>query len=959
MAANEILTKLILDYSAIGPATKKAEKQIQQNLGKASIKGQTQEVSKLTKMLNDIGAPGTSVGNVFTRLFGKVGLWLGVTTIFYGLVRGVGALFGEMKNLEDATIRLKRNLASTGTELENNVKSVYSFSKAMNTLAAAGYKDTIDATTEAVKAGFSFKESLDLAKVSLVATNVTELTVAQSMKYLIATIRQFNLTSYDSLWILDQWNELGKRTGASTQGIAEAVTRAGAAFKAVGGTLSQLTALSAVTIEVTGESGEKIGTMFKTLSARYADMAKRGSLNTELQKINMTVYEESLGTYKNMFNVLYDLSLVWGTLEGKQQSQIAKAAAGIRQWSRFVGTIKNFDKVLRALLISIDSNSSALSENERRVNSYDFALKRFQGTWSQLALESSGFLNIGSTFLNIFRALITVLTPFLKLISSLPGWLVASATAAGLLAIGFSKVAIATKLLTALSVKLGISLGLATGGISVLLGLLVTLPVYMQYANDEAERMSSSFVETAIAALNSKKELEANAEVLIKVYKNAKTSDEVLGLIKDTFLKIGGIDLSNTISQTDDLKTAIKKIKDELAKTSDIEYALNNYVKQVEDALKKINWLTKVFTKKDNILEASLSVFKATQGKKNPSDYIKSELNKIAKIEKEMGANALGLGKVGISKKVPLAGTMEDALLEYDKVRKAQVELLKEINITLPEGITLSDYRKILEDQFAIYNDIINKKLKADLAAIDAAAQAEEAARNALEEQRKKELEEYERMYKDMLKRVASENKTFVSSIMDELLSLDEGKSITDNLMGGLQAFGKSLYTITKDSITEGIVQSLFLDESLFEDFGKEIKNTVGGAFTQAGFGDIFTQFKDIAVGAGVGAFTAGSTGRDAGAGGGLGAIGSMIGSAFGPIGMLAGGLLGGLLAPQKKQDEETVVDESLKYQRESTKELKEVNRNLVLMRQELRPWEYISDSYFFSQANSRGFVGA
>jgi hypothetical protein len=122
------------------------------------------------------------------------------------------------------------------------------------------------------------------------------------------------------------------------------------------------------------------------------------------------------------------------------------------------------------------------------------------------------------------------------------------------------------------------------------------------------------------------------------------------------------------------------------------------------------------------------------------------------------------------------------------------------------------------------------------------------------------------------------------------------------------------------------------------------------------GLGDML---KTGIVGAGLGGFTASATGKDAGSGAGLGTIGALIGSLGGPTGIAIGGLLGGLLAPKEKDKANKDVDESLKYQRESTKELKEVNRNLVLMRQDLRPWEYISDSYFFSQATNRGFVGA
>jgi hypothetical protein len=101
-------------------------------------------------------------------------------------------------------------------------------------------------------------------------------------------------------------------------------------------------------------------------------------------------------------------------------------------------------------------------------------------------------------------------------------------------------------------------------------------------------------------------------------------------------------------------------------------------------------------------------------------------------------------------------------------------------------------------------------------------------------------------------------------------------------------------------------------------------------------------------------------TGRDTGGGMLAGAGLSMIGNMLMPgVGGIVGGILGGFLGGSGEDKSKDAVDESLKYQRESTKELKEVNRNLILMRQDLKPWEYINDSYFFSQANNRAFVGA
>ncbi|MDD4804001.1 MAG: phage tail tape measure protein [Candidatus Pacebacteria bacterium] len=954
--ANDIIVNLRFNYSEVSKAITKTKKAIS-TLDSNVITKQTKDVSKLTGAFNDLGFKGNSVAGIFGRVFAKISVFLGATTIFYGLVKGIGAVAAEMKHLQDETLNLRRVMQGNDEVLDANTKSTYLFAKEMNNLVAAGYTETIRATTEAVKAGFDFKESLDLARVALLASNVTELEAADATRYLVSTIRQFSLESKDSLSILDQWNTLGQETGATTQGIAEAVIRAGNAFSLVGGSLTQLNALASATIETTGQSGEKIGTMLNTVSARYADVTKQGSFYSEMLKIGIKIYDETTGEYKNMYKALYELSKVYGTLEEKQQSQIAKAAAGIRQYSRFAGMIKHFDRVMRNLLISIDSGNSSLTENQKRVKSYDFALKQLQGSISQLALDSTGFLQVGAGILNMLRSFLNILNPIIAAMSRVPS--IFYVTGASILA---TRVAVGG--LTAALGAMGITVGFATGGLSILLGLLATVPMYIQHTRDESERLGTSLTEQAIASLNSRDALAENADVMIDVYKNTKKGSDMAELIETTFNNVAGISLRSVIKETDDLQTSVKKIMDVLSDTSDYEYALDKMVEKSKLAFEEMSGWAKFWSPKDEQLNVNVKVFKNL--KDSSTKDIAADVKLIEKYNEAYKKN-IKLKNNDPYNQGSLFKEGDFAFQEIDKLMKTYELTGNETSDQLLAALQTVYSLRITLDDKALQKEINNNKTLL----IDKTEEAKQYA----EAMKKANLDALKAI-QEYQKEVMNYNRNFISGIVDSVLALKEGNTVFDNIRDGMIAFGNNLYEITKKSITEGILEGMQMKKvyeelsiniqdttsSIFKDLfskGKSVDNTtepgiLSSLFEKGGLG--LTVFQGL----GLGGLSASMTGRDSGQGAMLGGIGSLIGNMILPgVGGIVGGLLGGLFGGGGEDTSSDPVDESLKYQRESTKELKEVNRNLILMRQDLKPWEYINDSYFFSQANNRAYVGA
>jgi len=545
----------------------------------------------MVNMLQKVGVKAQSLAGAFGTLAAKVTTWLIATTGIFMAIRLIKSLGQEMKALQDAQIRLQRILPSIGEELEKNTRTAMDFAKQMNHLAGAGYVQTIDALTGAAKAGFDFADSMQVAQAALLTINITEIeNVDKATGYLIATIRQFNLQAKDSLWILNQWNELAKKTGAMAPGIAEGVIRSGKAWASVGGTLGQLNAVVATTIEQTGESGEKIGTMLKTLSARYADVNRAKSLNNELEKIGVTLLQEDGRMFNSIFGVLGKLAGEWGSLDDVQKASIAKAAVGVRQYSRFLGVVSNFDDIMRALVVSIDSNNSAMTENEVRTKSLDFSLRRLKGAWSELAENTTVINAMTNAVRFLFSAIGALATPTGKIVMAFTAW----GTLSLLLASNVRKLILTLKVLHIMNTALAVSTLRWQKAIAGLIVGIVTWIAIQKVTRDAQESFAGTVFETVIALQNSREELSTNTDTLVKYYQQLNKSTDkgaaAAESIRKAFLNVGNIKLDGIIEEFENTEDVIKRIKKLLEDMNSPQNTLIEYAKELKKTNIKKRW---------------------------------------------------------------------------------------------------------------------------------------------------------------------------------------------------------------------------------------------------------------------------------------------------------------------------------------------------------------------------------
>lgn len=169
---------------------------------------------------------------------------------------------------------------------------------------------------------------------------------------------------------------------------------------------------------------EKTGTALKTVSMRLRNTA--GALQemgedsdgaaesiTKLQqqlleltnnKVNIMLDEN---TFKSTYQIVQELSSVWGDLSDVAQADITRLVSGVRQGNAFSSLMTNFADGQNAVTTSLESQNSAMKENEKYLNSISGRLSVLKANFQEVSktlINSDllkGIVDLGSKLLSI------------------------------------------------------------------------------------------------------------------------------------------------------------------------------------------------------------------------------------------------------------------------------------------------------------------------------------------------------------------------------------------------------------------------------------------------------------------------------------------------------------------------------------------------------------------------------
>lgn len=338
---------------------------------------------------------------------------------FHQLAAQMSGMFGFYD-----VINVIKQAASTVTELNTQITELAKVSEQSSSQIYADFdsyadiakevrgtiSDTIAATADWSKNGYSIPDAKQLAEVSQLYKNVGDgIDINTANESLISTLKGFKLEADQAEHIVDVFNEVSNNEAISSGGIGEALQRSAASFNAANTSLEKSVALVTATNSVL-QDPEKVGNMWKTVSARIrgakTELEEAGEdtdgmveSTSKLQALikGMTGFDimESDGkTFKDIYDIIIGIGEKWQDLNDVDRASLLEKLAGKNQNNALAAAISQVDILKKSYKEATNAEGSAREENEEYSKSIQASVDLAKAKLEELANDTlnSNFL---------------------------------------------------------------------------------------------------------------------------------------------------------------------------------------------------------------------------------------------------------------------------------------------------------------------------------------------------------------------------------------------------------------------------------------------------------------------------------------------------------------------------------------------------------------------------------------
>lgn len=347
--------------------------------------------------INEANAAGQTFGGMVQKLYEKFGGWYLISQSFTFMVRTFKQMVTNVKELDAAMTELRKVTDAT----EAAYDAFFESATERASKVGATLTDTITASADFARLGYSMSEAAELADAALIYKNVGDdiTDVSTASEYLISTMKAFGVEATDVMSIVDKFNQVGNEYAISSSGLGEALQRSASALASAGNTLEESIGL-AVGMNNVLQNPEKVGTALSTASmylraakteAEEAGESTDGMANSvselrdELLRLSGVDVMLNANEFKSTFQIYKELAEVWEDLEDVDQANILELIGGKRNANANAALLTNFEQAESAMKSAMNSSGSALAENEKYLDSINGKLSQLSATFESLS----------------------------------------------------------------------------------------------------------------------------------------------------------------------------------------------------------------------------------------------------------------------------------------------------------------------------------------------------------------------------------------------------------------------------------------------------------------------------------------------------------------------------------------------------------------------------------------------
>lgn len=245
---------------------------------------------------------------------------------------------------------------------------------------------------------------------------ISQQDLATAVDQLTSTMNAFGMEGEDAQNVVDVFASMAGKTATDVEELATAMARTASIAKNAGMTFEQTTAFIATMEETTRLSAETIGNSMKSIIARFQklktdpeslleDGVNANDVEKALKKADVAL-RDTEGNFRNIGDVIMELSSKWDTLDTNTQKYIATMAAGTQQSSNFIALVGNYQSNVNNLAYAMDSAGASEQQFEAISSNLSSAFIRLENEWTRLKTSFADGKNIISSAVDVLSNLL-------------------------------------------------------------------------------------------------------------------------------------------------------------------------------------------------------------------------------------------------------------------------------------------------------------------------------------------------------------------------------------------------------------------------------------------------------------------------------------------------------------------------------------------------------------------------
>lgn len=364
-----------------------------------NVKELSQQMAELRARAKSMGLETENLIDKFENLFGQHLSTMITMAALHKMQEALGVIYQNVVDIDTAMTELRKVTNLTSEEYDKFMDRASIQAQKLG----VSISDIINSTADWSRLGYSPEDAENLATYSTLLKNVGDGIddVNTSSSYLISTLQGFGLLASDAEDIVNKIDAVANTQPVTANDLGEILTRSSAAMAAANNTLEETIALGTAANAVI-QDADSVGTVLKTLSmylrASKTDAEAAGievdgmadsvsKLRSELLSLTGVDVMADNKNFKSTYQIMKELSEVWGSLSDVTQANVTEKLAGKRNANAVSAILSNFDVAESAMESAANSANVAWEENDEWLDSIQGRLNQLDASFQALSTD--------------------------------------------------------------------------------------------------------------------------------------------------------------------------------------------------------------------------------------------------------------------------------------------------------------------------------------------------------------------------------------------------------------------------------------------------------------------------------------------------------------------------------------------------------------------------------------------